>query len=87
MKRLIPIHVESHSGYKVDEYPKCFYREGKRFDILEITDRWYQTDRDPESPAADYFKVITADDQVKVEFYRDDARGGAYERMHTIILN
>ena len=62
MKRLIPIHVESHSGYKVDEYPKCFYREGKRFDILEITDRWYQTDRDPESPAADYFKVITADD-------------------------
>lgn len=62
MKRLIPIQVESHSGYKADEYPRCFYWYGKRYDISQITDRWYQADSDPKYPAANYFKVITADD-------------------------
>jgi hypothetical protein len=58
--KLIPIKVECHSGYKADEYPKCFYWNSQRFEIEEISDRWYQGDRDPESPVADYFKVYTA---------------------------
>jgi hypothetical protein len=58
---LIPVKVESHSGYKADEYPKCFYRDDVRYDIVEITDRWYQGERDhPEWPVADYFKVDTS---------------------------
>jgi hypothetical protein len=58
---LIPVKVECHSGYKADEYPVCFYLGEARFGIIEITDRWYQGDTNPEFPAADYFKVLTFD--------------------------
>ncbi|KPK82754.1 MAG: hypothetical protein AMS27_14060 [Bacteroides sp. SM23_62_1] len=56
---LIPIEVECHAGYKADEYPKCFYREDEKFDIQEITDRWYQGDTNPVWPVSNYFKVLT----------------------------
>jgi hypothetical protein len=59
MTKLIPIKVECHSGYKADEYPKCFYRNSDKFEIQEITDRWYQGDRNPEYPVSNYFKVDT----------------------------
>jgi hypothetical protein len=59
MIELIPIEVECHSGYKADEYPKCFYRDDERFEIQEITDRWYQGNRDPKFPVSNYFKVKT----------------------------
>jgi len=61
MKKLIPIKVECHSGFKADEYPKCFYRDNNRIEITEITDRWYQGDANPEWSVSNYFKVITAD--------------------------
>ncbi len=65
MTRFIPIKVESYSGYKADEYPKLFYLEGNKYEISEITDRWYQGDLNPEYPVADYFKIMTpAGDQV-----------------------
>jgi hypothetical protein len=35
---LIPIEVECHSGYKADEYPKCFYWDNNRFEIQQVTD-------------------------------------------------
>jgi len=59
MPGLIPIKVECHSGYKADEYPECFYRDEIKFEITEITDRWYQGDRNPEYPISNYFKVRT----------------------------
>jgi hypothetical protein len=61
MKDLFQISVECHSGYKADEYPKCFYWDNIRFEIAEIPDRWYQGDSNPEFPAANYYKVITKD--------------------------
>ncbi|MGD0340922.1 MAG: hypothetical protein ABSA76_04335 [Bacteroidales bacterium] len=54
---LIPIEVECHSGYKADEYPKCFCWNNKKFEIQQITDRWYQGDNNPEWPVSNYFKV------------------------------
>lgn len=57
MIKLIPILVECHSGYKADEYPRCFYLDNNRFDIKEITDRWYQGDNNPEFPVSNYFRV------------------------------
>jgi len=59
MTKLILIKVECHSGFKADEYPKCFYLEDKPFEIQEITDRWYQSDNNPEWPVSNYFKVLT----------------------------
>jgi hypothetical protein len=60
MQNLIPINVECYSGYKADEYPTCFCHEGIKYEITEITDRWYQSDKNPEWPVSDYFKVKTA---------------------------
>lgn len=57
---MVPIKVECHSGYKADEYPKCFYWNDYRFDILEIVDRWYQSDPGPGWPVSNYYKVETA---------------------------
>jgi hypothetical protein len=61
MLRLLPITVESYSGFKADEYPKCFYREDIRYEVLEVVDRWYQGNSDPEIPVSDYFKVAAGD--------------------------
>lgn len=60
MKR-IPIKVECRSGYKADEYPVCFYWANIKFEIAEISDRWYQVFEIKDSPVADYFKVRTAE--------------------------
>jgi hypothetical protein len=57
--QFIAIEVECYSGYKADEYPKCFIRDNIRFEIRQITDRWYQGESTPEFPASDYFKVET----------------------------
>jgi hypothetical protein len=59
MIKLIPIEVQCHSGYKTDEYPKCFFWNNDRFEISQITDRWYQGDSNPEYPVSNYFKVDT----------------------------
>jgi hypothetical protein len=58
MPDLIPIEVECHSGYKADEYPRCFYLNNDKYEIIEISDRWYQCDNSAGWPVADYFKVI-----------------------------
>ena len=57
--KLIPVRVECHSGYKADEYPKCFCRNNERFEIVAITDRWYQGENNPEFPVSNYYKVVT----------------------------
>jgi hypothetical protein len=60
MTQAIPVRVESHAGYKADEYPRCFYWEGRKYNILQVTDRWYQGYMDPEQGASFYFRVATA---------------------------
>ena len=61
---LIPIKVVCHSGYKADEYPIYFYLENIKFEIKEISDRWYQSRPSQDWPIADYFKVFTASNTV-----------------------
>jgi hypothetical protein len=56
---LTPIHVECHSGYKADEYPKSFLWQNERYEIVEIIDRWHQGAHTPEYHVSDYFKVTT----------------------------
>lgn len=48
------VEVESHSGYRGEEYPKAFRFGDKRYQIVEILDRWYQ-------PDASFFKVLCED--------------------------
>jgi hypothetical protein len=57
---LIPIKVECQAGYKLEEYPVCFYMGKIKFEITDIADRWYQAVATPDWPVANYFKVRTA---------------------------
>jgi hypothetical protein len=61
---LIPVKVESYSGYKADEYPRCFYWNNIRYEIDDILDRWYQGAQNPEWPVSDYFRVKTVDGKI-----------------------
>lgn len=60
---LIPVKVECHSGYKADEYPVCFYWLEIKYDIKEISDRWFQAALTEQGPVANYFKVRTSGKQ------------------------
>lgn len=57
----IPVQVECYAGHKADESPRRFLCESTCVEVKEILDRWYQGDRDPEWPIADYFKVLGDD--------------------------
>jgi len=55
------IKVECYSGYKINERPVAFTYQGKRFEIADIIDRWYEGDIEDCQPAMDYFKVRTVE--------------------------
>ena len=75
MIKPINIKVECYSGFKADEYPKYFHWDNNKFEIYEITDRWYQVANNPEFPASNYFKVETTCGQqfiIKHELENDE---------------
>jgi hypothetical protein len=58
------IQVECVSGYKAEERPVAFTFEGRRREIVEIIDRWYEGGLVSSDPVVNYFKVRTVDNQV-----------------------
>ncbi len=48
------ITVQTYAGYKGDEKPVSFSREGQTFQVREIVDRWYDPDHN-------CFKVLADD--------------------------
>ncbi len=62
----VQIEVETYSGYKADERPTAFVHEGRRHEIADILDRWYQGGRSPRDQKLDYFKVRTMDGSVHI---------------------
>jgi len=58
------IEVECYSGYRANERPVAFILENRRWEIVEIIDRWYEGGLRPSKPALDYFRVRTADGRV-----------------------
>ena len=58
--QLIPIQVVSYAGYEADETPRRFLIGGQWMEIVEVIDRWYQVESQPEWPRANYFKVRAA---------------------------
>jgi len=63
------IEVECYSGYKANERPVAFTYQGRRREVKEIIDRWYEGGLEPGRPAIDYFKIKTTDDQVFILRY------------------
>lgn len=73
MKDLFPVEVECYSGYKANEYPRRFFFDNIWFDVEEVLDRWYQIPASPSNedtysvpPAANYYKVRTADGKIYI---------------------
>ncbi len=62
------VRVETHSGYKADEYPKRFWIGDSALDVVEVEDRWY-------SPGCSYFRVF-AGDAARYLLRRDEKSGG-----------
>ena len=58
------IQVECYIGYKTNERPLAFNYQGRRWEVKEIIDRWYEGGLDPTSPEIDYFKVKTVEGRV-----------------------
>ena len=52
---LTAIEVECYACAKADETPRRFHLEGRRIEVGEVLDRWYQIESQPEWPRADYF--------------------------------
>jgi len=61
--------VECYSGYKVNERPVAFTFQGRRWEISEIQDRWYEGGMNPGEPIINYFKVKADDGNVFILQY------------------
>ncbi len=60
------IEVESYSGYRADERPIRIVLSGRRYEVVEVEDRWY-------SPKAMYFRVVASDGNRYVLRHDEDA--------------
>jgi len=58
------IKVEFYSGYKAIVRPMAFEYRGRRWEVEEILDRWYEGGVDARRPEINYFKVKTAEGQI-----------------------
>lgn len=63
------IEVECRSGYKVNEFPVALTFQGRRWEVAEILDRWYEGGVEPERPPMDYFRVKTREGRVFLLLY------------------
>lgn len=56
--------VYFYSGYKAVVRPLAFDYEGRRREVEEIVDRWYEGGIEATRPVLNYFKVKTVDGEV-----------------------
>ena len=66
------IHVECYSGHRVNERPIAFTFQGRRHEIEDILDRWYEGGLNPDRPIVDYFMVQTRDSRVFILRYEGE---------------
>jgi hypothetical protein len=72
------ITVQTYAGYKGDERPVSFSREGRTFRIMEIVDRWYDPDHNS-------FKVLA--DDGKTYLLRHDMNADDWEMVESRDFN
>jgi hypothetical protein len=63
------VDVECYSGFKLNERPVAFTYQGRRQEVAQIIDSWYEGGLDPTWPEINYFKVKTTDGQVFILRY------------------
>jgi hypothetical protein len=55
------IEVECYSGHRADERPVAFTLGGRRFEVEQVVDRWYEGGLEPGRPELRYFKIRTTE--------------------------
>ncbi len=55
------VKVETYSGYKANERPLAFEMNGRRYEVAEVLDRWYEGGTHGRIQQLDYFKVRTVE--------------------------
>ena len=63
----VKIRVECYSGYRGDEEPRAFWLGSRRFEVVELQDRWL-------NPERRYFKV-RVDDGRRFILRHDESSG------------
>lgn len=58
------VDVACYGGYKAHERPRTFVFRGRRWEVAEIIDRWYEGSPQAGGPSLDYFKVRTREGTV-----------------------
>ena len=58
------VAVECYSGYKANERPAAFTFQGRRREVAEIVDRWYEGGLRGGDPEVNYFKVRTVEGSI-----------------------
>ena len=72
MDQRIAVTVRCYAGYKGDERPTSFDLEGRTVQIVDILDRWYETD-------ANCFKVL--DDNGTTFLLRHDLNTNCWDLL------
>ena len=67
--KLTDIQVVCHEGHKTRERPAWVIREGRRLEVVEIIDRWYEGPLKPGPPTISYFRVRLADESITLLRY------------------
>lgn len=55
------ISVECYSGYKAEERPVAFSFQGRRREVAEVVDRWYEGGLEAGRQGVNYFRVKTVE--------------------------
>ncbi len=69
MRRFEIVEVECYAGYKGNETPRAFFRDGRRIEVAEIMDRWYEGGISRRAVHQDYYRVLTADGEMVILRY------------------
>lgn len=65
------IEVQTRDGYRTAQEPRGLTWRGRRFEIAEVVDRWYEGYVGPRRVPMRYFKVRTGEGQVLVVRYHE----------------
>lgn len=57
----VRVNVEAYSGYKANERPLAFELLGRRHEVAEVLDRWYEGGVSGRTRQLDYFKIRTSE--------------------------
>ena len=57
----VQVQVEAYAGYRANESPRAFVLEGRRVEVDQVVDRWYEGGLSPRDQKLDYYKVRTGD--------------------------